>query len=188
MRFTVIPYAERARRYRTLSGKWKSISYVITGTTMASRPASRSSILTEIGDRHDIGQVKIMHAGMVPGYVRIDEEFETLGQGYGSLGQDQSYYETLMELPELVRVPILNALRDVVWDDAIRTELHEDNAYETSLTRSVGDAKFAKQRSLLLEEADLTAFNFTYGFPRGHQDIAGFALTPIAYLQAIFMS
>ena len=70
-----------------------------------------------------------MLAGMLTGYVAIDDEFESLGPGYGSLGQDQSYYETLLELSEPVRVAILGALRDVVWDEAICAELQDDDAY-----------------------------------------------------------
>ena len=112
-----------------------------------------------------------MLAGMLTGYVAIDDEFESLGPGYGSLGQDQSYYETLLELSEPVRVAILGALRDVVWDEAICAELQDDDAYDTSLTRSVGDARFKKLRSIIQEQSALTAFNFVYRFPHGSEKV-----------------
>lgn len=172
MRFTVISYTDSARRYRSLSGESEAYLVRDNWDDYGFRTSFALVYFDEGGERHEIGQVKIMLAGMTTGYVVLEDEFEALNHGYGSLGQDQSYYETLLELPEASRVAILNALRDIVWDDAIRAELRADDAYETSLTRSVGDSKFAKQRSLLLEEADLTAFNFTYRFPQGDQEIA----------------
>lgn len=172
MKFTVIPYVDRGKRYKRLSGESEGFLVRDNWDDYGFKTSFTLVYFDEDGDRHDIGHVKIMVANMPTGYVAIDEEFEVLAPGYGSLGQDQSYYETLLELPEPVRVTILGALRDVVWDDAIRAELQDDDAYGTSLTRSVGEARFNKQRSIIQEQAELTAFNFTYRFPGGGEEIA----------------
>ncbi|WP_374611972.1 ATP-dependent endonuclease [Sphingorhabdus sp.] len=171
MKFTVIPYVDRGKRYKRLTGESEGFLVRDNWDDYGFKTSFALVYFDADGDRHDIGQVKVMLAGMPTGYVTIEDEFEVLDAGYGSLGQDQSYYETLLELPEPVRVAILGALRDVVWDDAIRAELQNDDAYGTSLTRSVGDARFNKQRSIIHEQAELTAFNFTYRFPKGDEEI-----------------
>lgn len=171
MNFTVIPYADRRKRYKRLAGKSEAFLVRDNWDDYGFKTSFALVYFNETGERYDIGEVKIVLAGMPTGYVAIDDEFEALVHGYGSLGQDQSYYETLLELPEPVRVTILGALRDVVWDEAIRAELQDDDAYDTSLTRSVGDARFNKQRSIIQEQSDLTAFNFVYQFPKGNEEI-----------------
>ncbi|NDV89572.1 hypothetical protein GTW51_23380 [Aurantimonas aggregata] len=123
MRFTVISYTDSARRYRSLSGESEAYLVRDNWDDYGFRTSFALVYFDEGGERHEIGQVKIMLAGMTTGYVVLEDEFEALNHGYGSLGQDQSYYETLLELPEASRVAILNALRDIVWDDAIRAEL-----------------------------------------------------------------
>ena len=171
MKFTVIPYPDRGKRYKRLAGESEAFLLRDNWDDYGFKTSFALVYFDEDGERYDIGQVKVMLKGMPTGYVTMDDEFEGLEPGYGSLGQDQSYYETLLELPEPVRVAILCALRDVVWDDAIRAELEDDEAFGTSLTRSVGDVRFNKQRSIIQEQADLTAFDFTYRFPKGEEDI-----------------
>lgn len=171
MNFKVIPYVDRGKRYKRLTGESEAFLVRDNWDDYGFKTSFDLVYFDENGERYDIGEVKIMVAGMATGYVTIDDEFEFLDPGYGSLGQDQSYYETLLELPEPVRVAILGALRDVVWDDIIRAELQDEDAYSTSLTRSVGEVRFNKQRSIIQEQADLTAFNFTYRFPSGKEEI-----------------
>jgi ABC-type branched-subunit amino acid transport system ATPase component len=172
MQFTVISYSERPKRYKSLSGvgeafllrdNWDDYGFKTTFTLV---------YFDNDGNRHDVGEVKIMTAGMPTGYVTMPESFDTLAQGYGSLGQDQSYYETLLELPEGIRVEILNSLKDVVWDAVIRAELKDENAYDTSLTRSVGEVRIAKHQSILHQQAALTPYDFTYRLPHSHETIA----------------
>jgi predicted ATPase len=165
MNFTVISYTDSRKRYKRLTGLSEAFLIRDNWDDYGFKTSFALVYFDDEGERYELGQVKIMLAGMLTGYVAIDDEFEALGPGYGSLGQDQSYYETLLELSEPVRVAILGALRDVVWDEAIRAELQDDDAYDTSLTRSVGDARFNKLRSIIQEQSALTAFNFAYRFP-----------------------
>lgn len=171
MRFTVIPYVERAKRYRNLKGRDEAFLVRDNWDDYGFKTSFALVYFDDEEERHDIGEVKIMTAGMSTGYVDMPETFEVLGQAYGSLGQDQSYYETLKELGEATSVAILNALRDVIWDEAIRVELAADDAYEISLTRSVGESRFAKQQSILHQHVALTPFDFTYRFPSGNGEI-----------------
>ncbi|WP_289151779.1 hypothetical protein [uncultured Salipiger sp.] len=171
MNFTVISYADSRKRYKRLTGVSEAFLVRDNWDDYGFKTSFALVYFDDEGERYDIGQIKIILAGMLTGYVAIDDRFEALGPGYGSLGQDQSYYETLLELTEPVRVAILGALRDVVWDEAIRAELQDDDAYDTSLTRSVGDARFSKLRSIIQEQSALTAFNFVYRFPHGSEKV-----------------
>jgi predicted ATPase len=171
MRFTVIPYVERAKRYQKLKGREEAFLVRDNWDDYGFKTTFSLVYFDDEGERKDIGEVKIMTAGMPTGYVDMPEAFEALDQAYGSLGQDQSYYETLKEMGEATSVAILNALRDVVWDEAIRNELAADDAYGTSLTRSVGEARLAKQQSILHQQVALTPFDFTYRFPASDEEI-----------------
>lgn len=171
MQFTVIPYTERSRRYRTLTGENQAYLVRDNWDDYGFKTTFALVYFDEDGERHDIGELKIMQAEMPVGYTTIPESFELLDHSYGSLGQDQGYYETLLELDEPVRVAILNALRDVVWDETIKAQLVEQRAYEDSLTRSVGEVRFEKLVSTLHQAPQLTAFNFAYRFPNSEQEI-----------------
>lgn len=171
MNFTVISYSDSRKRYKQLTGLSEAFLIRDNWDDYGFKTTFALVYFDDEGERYELGEVKIMLAGMLTGYVAIDDEFESLGPGYGSLGQDQSYYETLLELSEPVRVAILGALRDVVWDEAIRAELQDDDAYDTSLTRSVGDARFKKLRSIIQEQSALSAFNFVYRFPHGSEKV-----------------
>src|ERR1700727_2354595 len=72
------------------------------------------------GVRHDIGHLKIGQLGLKPAGTtepgqrspQLPEAFEELGEQFFSLGQDESYYETLWSLGDDVAESILVALRD----------------------------------------------------------------------------
>ena len=117
------------------------------------------------GQRHELGDVKIMHAGMSDGFTPIDETFLSLGENYASLGQSQDYYEGLMQIDADDRIDILQSLRDVVWNVERQTALAEDDAYQVSLLRSLGTASLQKFSNVLRDHLENTPFHFTYRFP-----------------------
>jgi predicted ATPase len=117
------------------------------------------------GKKHDLGDVKIMRARMGAGYTPIDDSFVELGEGYASLGQSQDYYEGLMQLPSDDRLNILQSLRDVVWYPELQMALAGDDAYQSSLLRSLGSASLKKFSNLLHDQFENTPFHFTYTFP-----------------------
>lgn len=171
MQFTIVPYSDRARRYQSLAGRGEAFLVRDNWDDYGFKTVFSLVYFDNEGERYDVGEVKIMKAAMSGGYTPLDEIFDTLDPDYGSLGQSQDYYETLLELEEEVRVEILNALRDMIWSEVIRGQLSDETAYEVSLTRSVGGTRFAKLISTLHHDAELTAFDFAYEFPESNQRI-----------------
>jgi len=70
------------------------------------------------GEKHEIGGVKIGQFDMEKDQRRpeIPDTFDSLDEQFFSLGQDDSYYEGLNKLGDVVRDYILSSLRDVVAD------------------------------------------------------------------------
>ncbi|MEN0654127.1 MULTISPECIES: AAA family ATPase [Hyphobacterium] len=126
------------------------------------------------GEQHHIGSVKIGQRGLRPSDTiepgqrapEIEREFEQLEEDYFSLGQGETYYESLNELPEQFRQKILVGLRDVAFNNEIfRSNLNEEVMRE-SLLRSVR-AKNVENRlhRLSVGDARLTRFKFAYSLP-----------------------
>lgn len=165
MQFIVLRYSRSRTAARELRGaeacyllrdNWDDYSYKTTFSLV---------YFDAEGDRHDVGNVKIMRSGMETGYTEIDEEFRDLDAGYASLGQDQDYYENLMSLGEKARVKILTALKDVIWNQEIYQQVNNERPFRSSLSRSVSGREIAKFRAIIHEEATLTPFHFQYVFP-----------------------
>lgn len=132
------------------------------------------------GTRHDVGSLKIMRRGMSRSYTGIDSAFEILGEDYASLGQDQEYYENLVSFKETVRIEILTALRDAIWDEERFSAFSDEGAFETSLRRSVTDRELKKFRAVIHEQATLTPFHFEYCFPNSENARIEVEVTPNA--------
>ncbi|WP_313558536.1 AAA family ATPase [Agrobacterium cavarae] len=177
MRFTVIPYADRARRYQSVTGENEAFLIRDNWDDYGFKTTFSLIYFDAEGERLDVGEVKIMQAGMSGGYTPIEETFETLAPEFAALGQGQDYYENLLELEDEIRFEILNALRDVIWNQVKRGEVEREDAYTISLMRSVGDSRFGKLVSILHHDAVLTSFNFTYEFPDVEEEIL-FEVTP----------
>lgn len=117
---------------------------------------------TKSGELVKLGQIKIMKRGMTTGAVEIALTFDSLASDCCSLGQDQSFYETIHSLPAGAGYRILEQLRDVVWSPAIYEEFSSEEAFQTSLLRSVKESTLARFRQLLHNEYEQTSFNFQY--------------------------
>ena len=119
-----------------------------------------------------IGDVKIIEKGMeikeesYPS-TKLPDEFEALSTNFCSLGDSQSYYEELANLPENVRNNILNSLKDCVADQDIFLEFKEETAMEKSLLRNITIKQVeTKFKEILYKNATLTPFKFQYALPR----------------------
>ena len=166
MRFFVLRYPQNRRALRDLAAadtcylltdNWDDYSY------------KTSFVLIYFdgeGTRHDIGPTKIMRRGMGHGNTDIDEEFSRLGAEYASIGQSQEFYETLGDLDDAVRVEILEALRDSIWNEEIFSAFEEESAFNTSLVRSISSRETKKLREIAHGRAVLTPFHFLYEFPK----------------------
>ena len=178
VQFTALPYSRPKRADRDLSGaevcfllrdNWDDYSYKTTVSLV---------YFDSEGERHDIGNVKIMGADMESGYTELDEVFTELPAGFASLGEDQDYYENLIGLTEEVRVAILTALRDVIWDQETFEEVQSQRPFLTSLTRSVSPREIAKFRVIVHEQATLTPFHFQYAFPGESEAVVEIQVEP----------
>ena len=127
------------------------------------------------GQRHDPGYVKIGQRGLLPGgkvepgtrAPTLETEFESLGNEHFSLGQDDTYYETLGRLSDDLRRGIFIGLRDCAFDLSIFESALDETVMGESLLRYI-QATNVRNRFHRLAHKDpvLTDFHFSYKFPR----------------------
>ena len=103
------------------------------------------------GHKVDLRGVKILKQSQEPGPTPIASSFTTLDDTYCSLGQELSYYESLLELPERIRQDYLSALRDAAANPAIVAQFKEDSGFGTSLLRSGAAARALEDAPALLQ-------------------------------------
>ena len=130
-------------------------------------------VFDDAGSRYE-GDVKIGQFGLKPaptiskGHRRpkLAKEFKELDEGFFSLGQDDSYYETLGKLGDELRDLILASLRDLAADPALWERARKEEVTLESLLRSVKRRSVEGQfRRLAHGGARLTAYRLTYTPP-----------------------
>lgn len=131
-------------------------------------------VADETGEAHHIGSVKIGQKGLQPaGRVSkghrspaLDETFDALDESYFSLGQSESYYESLNELSDALRARVLRGLRDCAADLDIFETYRAEEVMRESLLRDVVESTVAGRLNRLSRgDAKLTKFAFAYSFP-----------------------
>ncbi len=132
-------------------------------------------VADEKGQVHEIGSVKIGRKGLMPSQ-RVSKDhrapslpstFKTLSEEYFSLGQSESYYESLNELSDALRKLVLVGLRDCAADLNIFEAYRDEMVMRESLLRGVHDSKVTGRLNRLSRgDAKLTEFQFTYCFPK----------------------
>jgi predicted ATPase len=139
------------------SGDWDDYSF---------KTSFSVTVIDQQGKKIDLGSVKIGYAGQLTGWTRekLSATFDSLPEGFFSLGQDVSYYKTAYsELSGDFRAQLFRALRDVVADNSILAAAEHQSVFKTSLMRSVSPSAIAGQfRRVLRGEAELTDFDFSY--------------------------
>ncbi|MFE2518376.1 hypothetical protein ACFXG9_24040 [Streptomyces mirabilis] len=89
----------------------------------------------------EVGTVKIGHVAMDSedvANVLLPERFSRLDSSrWFSVGQDESYYYALSEMPGAVREEVLTALRDIAYDEDSFRLARNQNVTRTSLLRFV---------------------------------------------------
>lgn len=167
MKFKVIPYKQR------MPNGAKDIVFLLTDgwddwfkfNTMYNIIYCDSS-----SESHRIGEVKIGEFDMKDEQRRaeIPDEFERLDERFFSLGQDDSYYQTLNDLGDDFREEFLLALRDVARDAELFERALAEDVTGVSLLRSVSDKSVTGQfRRMALGGVRLTPFSFSYSPPVG---------------------
>ena len=97
------------------------------------------------GGRFDIGSVKIGQKGLLPGSAvapntrtpELLRQFDALDARFFSLGQSETYYESLNQLSESLRTRILEGLRDVAYDLTLYRSAEDEDVMNESLMRDI---------------------------------------------------
>ncbi|MEV6399204.1 AAA family ATPase [Streptomyces sp. NPDC051907] len=122
----------------------------------------------ESGRLHEVGLVKIGRFGMTaPARTSVPEDFETLDEAFFSLGQDDTYYESLRDLGDDVRSGVLRALNDVAFNQDLFGRAIDEAVMETSLLRTVAADTVWRQFNRIAHGGErLRPFHFSYLAPR----------------------
>ena len=116
------------------------------------------------GGRIEVGSIKIGWAGPNEGKSpNIPNKFNNLPEHFFALGQDESYYSRLMDLPSAAGIGFLRAINDIV----VRTDLFSRHKQESVMTKSlmryVSEASIVGQfHRIVAGEAKLAKFNASY--------------------------
>lgn len=135
-------------------------------------------VVDAAGQRHEAGSVKIGQRGM-HGFKQVDEAgnpgqgepnlprtFDVLSDDFFSLGQDETYYETLNRLADPLKRRVLEGLRDVAFDLNIFEEVRDEDVFEQSLLRYMQESHIRGRFNRLTQgDARLTEFHFSYTLP-----------------------
>lgn len=133
------------------------------------------------GQLHQLPDVKIGFVGQttqVATYEKLGEEFDSLPEGFFSLGVNVEYYRDLYsDFDQVWRLEFLTRLKDVVWDQEILNVAQKEEVFQISLLRTIGINTIRDQFSSVLRgEVLLTNFDFSFRLPPS--DIfAGFDLS-----------
>jgi len=96
----------------------------------------------------------------------LDATFNALDESYFSLGQSESYHESLNELSDALRARVLKGLRDCAADLDIFETYRAEEVMRESLLRDVVESTVAGRLNRLSRgDAKLTKFAFAYRFP-----------------------
>ncbi|MHA6879240.1 AAA family ATPase [Ralstonia pseudosolanacearum] len=164
--FTVLPVDHSIPRSNSeaaylLTDNWNDWFTYRTMYTLSIRDAN--------GTVHRIGSVKIGQIGMRPDQRRPDLEpsFDVLGEEFFSIGQDDTYYETLNELGAELRDRVLTGLRDMAFDPQRLETALKEKVTGVSLLRSVTRATVQGQYARLAQGGvRLSRYNFSYSGPQ----------------------
>jgi predicted ATPase len=135
------------------------------------------------GEKFTPGSVKIGQLGLVPGprYPApepgtrssvLPTDFHFLGEEFFSLGQGETYYETLNALPDHLRQAVLVGLRDCALSLDLFEKVQSESVMQDSLLRGIS-AENVRNRlhRLAIGDAKLTDFWFEYQLSH-HSEIA----------------
>ncbi|MBL6444696.1 AAA family ATPase [Fulvivirga sp. 29W222] len=126
----------------------------------------------------DIGRVRIMHVDMGTedgkendALKLIPETFETLGENFCSLG-NQNYYENLSLLPDYTKFKILSSLKDCAYNSSLFNRFYLAKVMQESLMRDADEQKIRILfPSIIKGDAVLTPFHFQFSLNKQNQKI-----------------
>ena len=124
-------------------------------------------VFDENGTKHKIGNVKIGFRGQTTQqstHSSLAPKFESLPEGYFSLGEDVEYYKAIVdELSLQTKESLLNGLNDIVLNTNIINEIKDEEVFGTSLLRYTSLSVVKGQLVRILNgDAELTPYNFGF--------------------------
>ncbi|MBS6003062.1 MAG: AAA family ATPase [Citrobacter sp.] len=138
------------------------------------------SLYDQKGKLHDIGSIKIGFQGQKTEqstYSMLGHGFESLPDGYFSVGQDVEYYEKISNLSESVKISLLEALKDIAHAPELIEKFKDEDVFKTSLLRYVSLSVIKGQFTRVLKGLNpLTNFEFKFVRP-AQPKISGIELT-----------
>lgn len=143
-------------------------------------------IFDDTGAKHEPGAVKIASVGLNPGpsvapgvrAPQLPREFDRLDDAHFSLGQGETYYETLNTLPEAFRNAVLVGLRDCAFDLQLFDRVLSEYVMRESLLRDVAEQTVrARLHRLAMGDARLTMFRFAFDLSSSSETDAPVELT-----------
>jgi predicted ATPase len=165
MRFSVVPNGQRRPR------EGSDVAYLWTDNWDDWFEFSTLYVLTYFdveGGKHELGGVKIgqFEMGKAQRRPNLPVEFEALDDRFFSLGQDADYYQNIRALGPVIAPILLEALKDVVADDALYLRAKNERVMGVSLMRSVSERTLVDQfRRVLSGGLRLTDYAFSYRGP-----------------------
>jgi predicted ATPase len=133
------------------------------------------------GKNHELPSVRIGFIGQttsIATYTTLETPFETLPDGYFSLGMSVDYYKDLRAnfTDEWLKA-YLNGLKDVVADQDLLRVAENEDVFQTSHLRSIRISQVRDQFSSVLRgEVELTDYDFGFVLPESEK-FAGFDLS-----------
>ena len=127
------------------------------------------SLHDDKGELHDIGNVKIGFKGQDTSkstYEMLGNNFESLPEGYFSLGMDVDYYRKLSDMSKDFREDLLGSLNDMVFKPYYLDLAQDEAVFSNSLLRNVSLSVIKGQYTRVLSgHPPLTDFKFSYRRP-----------------------
>lgn len=144
------------------------------------------TILAEDGQSTNIGRLKIGEEGLKPSpsisigqrAPSLPSEFDKLPDHFFSLGQNESFYESLAQFETEDRIRVLLSLRDCAYDlDLFARVEHEDVAQESLLRDVNAHTVRTRFHRLARGNATLSKYKFRYMLPMTEDDESAVQLT-----------
>ena len=116
----------------------------------------------ENGKLHSLGMVKVVKYGVDSGYTPVPDNFDMLDDDFATLGQSQTYYETMNSLPLGVRNKLLRDFRDVVFDKMRFERFSEQEAFITSAMRNLSIDQIERFRAVISQAYRALGYTIRY--------------------------
>ncbi|PTO53911.1 hypothetical protein CWN94_12680 [Vibrio splendidus] len=129
-------------------------------------------LFDENGELHEIGGVKIGFKGQTiekNTYSTLDSNFESLPEGYFSVGLDVEYYQSVAKLSQETKASLLGSLKDIVYAPSLIEMAQDEDVFRTSLLRDVSLSVVKGQFTRVLGGSNPLT-NFKFKFVRPAQD------------------